>query len=67
MVVSGYSRRYQEERLRLFRKKLGLGQQLPGDGELVDLLLATMEVTEADFTQTFRQSFGSVRFFYTFS
>jgi uncharacterized protein YdiU (UPF0061 family) len=27
VILSGYSRRYQEQRLRLFRQKLGLGDQ----------------------------------------
>jgi uncharacterized protein YdiU (UPF0061 family) len=37
VLLSGYSRRYQEQRLRLFRQKLGLGDQpQPGSQILID-------------------------------
>lgn len=55
MVLASYSRTYEEQRLNLFRRKLGLAGTEPEDGELVELLLESMELTEADFTQTFRQ------------
>jgi hypothetical protein len=35
VILSGYSRRYQEQRLRLFRQKLGLGDQPPQPGNQI--------------------------------
>jgi len=59
-VLKGYSKQYQDKYLELFRKKLGLDtnalneEDISKDEELIALLLQTMEVTKADFTQTFR-------------
>jgi uncharacterized protein YdiU (UPF0061 family) len=38
----------------LFRSKLGLATARTEDSQLIELLLGIMELTEADFTQTFR-------------
>ena len=59
-MFQGYSKQYQDKYLELFRKKLGLDtnalneEDISKDEELIALLLQTMEVTKADFTQTFR-------------
>jgi uncharacterized protein YdiU (UPF0061 family) len=53
-ALRGYTATYQSHLLGLWRAKLGLRREEAGDEALVDLLLQTMEVVEADFTQTFR-------------
>ena len=45
---------YEGEWLRLFRAKLGISTQDPGDSALIEALLATMAAQQADFTRTFR-------------
>ncbi len=44
VILSGYSRRYQEQRLQLFRQKLGLGgdQPQPGSQILIDSTITEM-------------------------
>ena len=54
LTLGGYSRNYEQHRLTFFRQKLGLSGVEPGDSQLIELLLNCMELTEADFTQTFR-------------
>ena len=54
LLIKGYWPVYNAKLLELWRAKLGLVTEEEGDGALVELLLATMEVVEADFTQTFR-------------
>ena len=53
-LLKGYWPSYEAKLLELWRAKLGLVTEEEGDKALVELLLATMEVVEADFTQTFR-------------
>ena len=53
-LLKGYWPAYNAKVLELWRTKLGLETKEEEDGALVELLLATMEVVEADFTQTFR-------------
>ena len=53
-LLKGYWPVYNAKLLEMWRAKLGLVTEEEGDGALVELLLATMEVVEADFTQTFR-------------
>lgn len=45
---------YEAEWLRLFRAKIGLTSQAPGDAELIETLLTRMAAEGADFTRTFR-------------
>ncbi len=54
LVLAGYTSRYQQHRVQLFRSKLGLATARTEDSQLIELLLGIMELTEADFTQTFR-------------
>jgi len=54
VILKGYGGIYQDIQLNLYRGKLGLTEKSDSDEDLVDLLLDTMETTEADFTQTFR-------------
>merc|ERR1719427_188884 len=54
MILQGYGAKFQDYQLNLYRNKLGLTDEQDSDEALIDLLLDTMEVTEADFTQTFR-------------
>jgi len=53
-LLKGYWPAYEAKLMELWRAKLGLITEEEGDKALVELLLATMEVVEADFTQTFR-------------
>jgi len=53
-LLKGYWPAYDAKMLELWRAKLGLVTEEEEDKALVELLLATMEVVEADFTQTFR-------------
>jgi len=54
MIVQGYGAKFQEYQMKLYRAKLGLTGSSESDELLVGVLLDTMETTEADFTQTFR-------------
>merc|ERR1719474_167054 len=54
MILQGYGEKFQEYQMTLYRAKLGLSESSESDELLVGLLLDTMETTEADFTQTFR-------------
>jgi len=54
MILQGYGERFQEYQMKLYRAKLGLLKSSESDELLIGLLLDTMETTEADFTQTFR-------------
>lgn len=54
MILKGYSELYETKLLELWRSKLGMAGREEGDAALVTLLLDTMTVVEADFTQTFR-------------
>jgi len=54
MILQGYGDKFQEYQMTLYRAKLGLSESSETDELLVGLLLDTMETTEADFTQTFR-------------
>ncbi|MGB7321913.1 MAG: YdiU family protein [Albidovulum sp.] len=45
---------YEAEYLRLFRAKIGLATEQPGDGALIEALLGHMAKDSADFTRTFR-------------
>lgn len=54
-VLKGYSQRFQATLLSRYREKLGLiSNKGEEDQKLVDILLDTMEIVKADFTQTFR-------------
>ncbi|MCJ8517325.1 uncharacterized protein YdiU (UPF0061 family) [Pseudorhizobium tarimense] len=54
-VLSAFGERFQKQWLAVFRRKLGLGLEEEGDGDLVQGLLAAMQEGEADFTLTFRR------------
>lgn len=45
---------YEGEWLRLFRAKIGITTEDPGDAELIETLLTRMAQQQADFTRTFR-------------
>jgi len=59
-ILQGYSKHYQEKYLYLFRLKLGLDaadlgeDNVAKDEALIQNLLEVMEMSKADFTQTFR-------------
>jgi len=53
-ILNGFPALYEGEWLRLFRAKIGLATADPGDGELIETLLARMAGQRADFTRTFR-------------
>jgi len=54
MILQGYGEMFQKYQMSLYRAKLGLTGSSDSDELLLGLLLDTMETTEADFTQTFR-------------
>jgi len=54
IILKGYTKLYETKLLELWRNKLGMIKKEEGDEHLVGLLLDTMSVVEADFTQTFR-------------
>lgn len=53
-VLAEYSSRFESHWLGGMRKKLGLSSQRTEDAELIQSLLAWMENSQADFTNTFR-------------
>lgn len=59
-ILKGYSKHYEDRYLHLFRSKLGLDPTdlteagIAKDQDLIQKLLQAMEITKADFTQTFR-------------
>jgi Uncharacterized conserved protein len=53
VAVQGFSERFLRHSLSLMRKKLGLFDEEPEDQELVENLLAWMQRTRADYTNTF--------------
>ena len=53
-VLEGFSATFEAVLLAGMRSKLGLEQAQSGDAALVEQLLAIMQLTAADFTQTFR-------------
>ena len=54
VIKEEYSSAFEREYLSRVRRKLGLQQEREGDSELVRALLDTMQKTNADFTNTFR-------------
>ncbi|MCK8780439.1 YdiU family protein [Rhizobium sp. NTR19] len=54
-VLKAFSERFQAAWLAVFRRKIGLGREAEGDGELVQALLGAMHEGEADFTLAFRR------------
>lgn len=53
-AIDTFEPTYETARLHHFRRKLGLLAEEPGDGALVEDLLARMASDQLDFTQTFR-------------
>lgn len=53
-VLESFADRFRSEWLRLFRGKVGLMTEEPGDGALIEDLLESMRAAGADFTRTFR-------------
>lgn len=54
-VVRGFSATYEQERLALMRRKLGLVREEEDDTALIEALFEAMQAGRADFTLTFRQ------------
>ena len=52
-ALQGFADRYQHHWLTGMRRKLGLGNEEAGDRALIESLLAWMQQTKADFTNTF--------------
>jgi uncharacterized protein YdiU (UPF0061 family) len=52
-VLSRFAQKYREHWLAGMRRKLGLFNEEPGDAALIESLLAWMQKTKADFTNTF--------------
>jgi len=53
-ILQTFPEVYEAEWLRLFRAKIGISTEDPGDRELVETLLTRMHAADADFTRTFR-------------
>ncbi|MBT9368607.1 protein adenylyltransferase SelO [Rhizobium sp. CSW-27] len=54
-VLKAFGEEFQAAWIAVFRRKLGLVTEEPGDGELAQRLLAAMQEGRADFTLTFRR------------
>ncbi|SIP94485.1 Uncharacterized conserved protein YdiU, UPF0061 family [Rhizobium sp. RU35A] len=54
-VLKAFGEQFQAAWIAVFRQKLGLFTEEPGDGELAQTLLAAMQEGRADFTLTFRR------------
>eukprot|EP00958_Prasinococcus_capsulatus_P024722 scaffold3901_cov390-Prasinococcus_capsulatus_cf.AAC.5 len=54
-ILAEFDQVFDDEYMRIMRRKLGLSKALSEDKQLVDALLETMSRTGADFTHTFRR------------
>lgn len=54
LILNSFNEKYQKKLMKIFRKKLGLFNELEGDSLLVASLLYLMKETKSDFTMTFR-------------